>query len=127
MKLLLDTHILLWMAEAPHKLTKNAQDAIQDPQNLLFLSVVSVWEMQIKAQIGKLHLPLPIREFVTVQRVINQIHTLPVMEGHIWALDTLPTFHKDSFDRLLIAQAITENCQFVTADAVFAQYPVQRL
>ena len=125
MKLLLDTHIFLWMGQAPHKLTDTMRDALLDPNNVLFLSVVSVWEMQIKAQIGKLDFPLPIRQFVAIQRAVNQVHTLPVVEAHIWTLGALPLFHKDPFDRLLIAQGIAEDCHLMTVDAVFGQYPVQ--
>ena len=127
MNLLLDTHIFIWAYSAPHKLTPTVLNALNDPANTLHLSVVSMWEMQIKAQIGKLHLPLPVKEFVTVQRNLNNIRSWPVLERHIWALDSLPMHHKDPFDRLLIAQAITENWWLVTADAIFAKYPVQIL
>ncbi len=125
MNLLLDTHIFLWISEHPHKLPPNVRDALQNPKNTLILSVASVWEMQIKIHIGKLNLPLPIKEFVTIQQSLNQIQSLPVLKHHIWALGALPMRHKDPFDRLLIAQAIAENCQIVTVDSVFAQYPVQ--
>jgi PIN domain nuclease of toxin-antitoxin system len=124
MKLLLDTHIFIWQAEQPQKLTPKVQAALKNPNNELILSVVSVWEMQIKAQIGKLHLSLPIQDFVRLQRVLNNIESLPVIEDHIWALRSLPMHHKDPFDRLLIAQAIAEKCQIVTVDSVFTKYSV---
>lgn len=125
MKLLLDTHIFLWAAEQPKKLSPKVLDAVKNPENTLFLSVVSVWEIQIKTQIGKLTLPLPANEFVSVQRALNQIYSLPVLEPHIWLLDTLPMHHKDPFDRLLIAQALAEKYQIVTTDQIFDQYPVE--
>jgi PIN domain nuclease of toxin-antitoxin system len=78
--------------------------------------------MQVKAQIGKLQLPLPVKAFVTIQRGLNNILALPILEHHIWALDTLPLHHKDPFDRLLMAQAIAEQYQLVTLDQAFSQY-----
>lgn len=126
MNLLLDTHIFLWIAEQPQRLAPRVLDALRNPENELFLSVVSIWEIQIKAQIGKLTLPLPVNEFVSIQRAINQLYTLPVFERHIWLLDTLPLYHRDPFDRLLVAQTIAEKYQLVTADPIFDQYPVER-
>jgi len=127
MNLLLDIHIFLWAFGQPDKLASHLQDAIRNPDNALILSVVSVWEMQIKAQIGKLSLPMSVREFVAIQRVLNHVQSLPVVERHIWTLDTLPMRHRDPFDRLLIAQALTEQWRIVTVDPIFAQYPAQLL
>lgn len=127
MNLLLDTHIFLWSTAQPDRLTATVREALQNPENELFLSVASVWEMQIKIQTGKLNLPLPIETFVSVQRSLNQIRSLPIVEHHIWLLGTLPMHHKDPFDRLLIAQAIAEQWRLVTVDPVFKQYPVQLL
>lgn len=127
MNLLLDTHIFLWFSGQPQRLSANVRNALQDPTNVLFLSVVSVWELQIKSQIGKLSLPLPIEQFVLVQRTLNQIRSLSIVESHIWMLDSLPVYHRDPFDRLLLAQARAEECQLVTADPILIQYPVQLL
>jgi PIN domain nuclease of toxin-antitoxin system len=124
MNLLLDTHIFLRWAIAPQKLARPVYTALHDPNNNLVLSVVSLWEMQIKMQIGKLTLPLPAKEVILTQRINNQIKTLPVLEQHVWAIDSLPFYHRDPFDRLLIAQAITEGYQLVSVDPVFRQYPV---
>lgn len=125
MNLLLDTHIFLRWATSPQKLARPVYTALYDPNNNLVLSVVSLWEMQIKMQIGKLTLSLPVKEVVLAQRINNQIETLPVLEQHVWAIDSLPFYHRDPFDRLLIAQAITEGYQLVSVDPVFKQYPVQ--
>ena len=125
MNLLLDTHVFLWAFWQPHKLKPNVREALQNPENILILSVVCVWEMQIKAQIGKLDLPMSVQEFVTVQRALNHVQSLSVFERHIWTLGTLPMHHKDPFDRLLIAQAVSEKWLLVTADRVFTQYPAQ--
>lgn len=125
MNLLLDTHIFLRWATSPPKLARPVYTALYDPNNNLVLSVVSLWEMQIKMQIGKLTLSLPVKEVVLAQRINNQIETLPVLEQHVWAIDSLPFYHRDPFDRLLIAQAIMEGYQLVSVDPVFKQYPVQ--
>jgi PIN domain nuclease of toxin-antitoxin system len=122
MNLLLDTHIFLWAALRPAELSKPIREALENPVNELYLSVASVWEMQIKAQIGKLELPLPTKEFVIIQRGYNNILSLPVLEKHIWALDGLPLHHKDPFDRLLMAQALTEQYTLITTDPAFSHY-----
>lgn len=124
MNMLLDTQIFIWAATEPRRLSQSLRQALQDQENNLFISVASLWEMQIKVQIGKLPLPLPAREFVAVHCLTIGVQRLPVIESHIWALDALPLFHRDPFDRLLIAQAITEGYQLVSADPVFKQYPV---
>ena len=103
------------------------QDALQNPGNELLPSVVSVWEMQIKVQIGKLYLPVSVKEFVTIQRALNHIQSLPVVERHIWELGALPMHHKDPFDRLLIAQANVEGAVLISGDPILAKYPVKLL
>lgn len=83
--------------------------------------------MQIKAVLGKIILPGTVFDFVQAQREAESIQSLPIYEHHIWALADLPLHHRDPFDRLLIAQAIAEDCTLVTADAVFDRYPVRLL
>lgn len=124
MNLLLDTQIFIWAATEPRRLSPSIRQALQNRGNNLFISVASLWEMQIKAQTGKLPLPLPAREFVTVHCLTIGVQPLPIIESHIWTIDTLPLFHRDPFDRLLIAQAITEGYQLVSVDPVFKHYPV---
>jgi PIN domain nuclease of toxin-antitoxin system len=89
------------------------------------LSLVSVWEIQIKVQLGKLNLDISLSEIVKDQTKINDVQILPLKLSHIWTLDTLPYYHKDPFDRLLISQAITENLIILGVDSVFDSYPVQ--
>ncbi|RME63059.1 MAG: type II toxin-antitoxin system VapC family toxin [Caldilineae bacterium] len=127
MKLLLDTHIFIWLAAAPERLTPQIRKDLEDPDNTLLLSVVSIWEMQIKHQLGKLELPLPLRSFVRSQLSFNDIQVLPLVEEHIWALGTLPLNHRDPFDRILIAQANAENCVLASMDKIFQKYPVKLL
>jgi PIN domain nuclease of toxin-antitoxin system len=127
MKLLLDTHSFLWWDLQPGRLSANARSALHDPSNQLLLSVASVWEMQIKLQIGRLNLNMPLDQMIARQRRRNRIRILPVTLAHVLALQSLPLQHKDPFDRLLIAQANAEGAVLVSHDPVFAQYPVQLL
>ena len=127
MKLLLDTHIFLWWADDPEKLSQAALSALQDEANEIILSVVSVWEMQIKIQLGKLKLSLPLKDLIKNQQETNQLNLLPVELKHVLALDTLPFHHKDPFDRLLMAQSLEEDLTLVSADSQFTPYSVKLL
>ena len=127
MKLLLDTHIFIWWVDEPEKLSTAAISALEDEANELLLSVASVWEMQIKLQLGKLKLSLPLKELVKNQQDTNDLRVSPVALTHVLALDALPFHHKDPFDRLLIAQSIEEDLTLVTADSQFSAYPVKLL
>ena len=126
MKLLLDTHVLIWMDTDPSQLSSAASSALQDPSNTVYLSVVSVWEIIIKTRLNKLTLQQPLAQLLSDQ-IANGVQILPVQLPHVLAVDTLPPIHKDPFDRLLLAQAIVEDAEFVTADHLFAQYPVRIL
>ena len=125
MKLLLDTHIFIWWADQPERLSPAALSALKDETNELVLSVASVWEMQIKMQLGKLKLSLPLKEIIQNQQETNDLTISPVALPHVLALDALPFHHKDPFDRLLIAQSIAEGFTIVTADSQFSAYSVQ--
>lgn len=125
MKLLFDTHTFIWWDGQTAKLSQNALFLLQDKSNNLLLSVVSIWEMQIKLQLGKLTLTRPLLEIIENQQKTNQIEVLPVKLAHVLALESLPPLHKDPFDRLLITQANVENAVLVSGDPIIAQYPVQ--
>ncbi len=125
MKILLDTHAFLWLVEGSNQLSSTANSLLSDTDNDLFLSIASIWEMQIKVSIGKLKLGAYLSEIIANQREINDVQILPVELEHIWQLDNLPLYHKDPFDRMLIAQAITENIPIMSIDSAFNQYPVQ--
>lgn len=101
MKLLLDTHIFIWWADHPEKLSATALAALEDESNELLLSVASVWEMQIKIQLGRLTLSLPLREVLKTQQETNDLTISPVTLTHVLALGALPIHHKDPFDHLL--------------------------
>jgi PIN domain nuclease of toxin-antitoxin system len=127
MRLLLDTHAFIWMFDKPERLSAKAHALLADGDNDLILSVASVWEMQIKIQLGKLRFTVPLGELVESQRQTNGIQVLPVGLEHVLALDALPALHKDPFDRLLVAQANVEGASLVSGDPVFSSYPVKLL
>lgn len=122
MRLLLDTHVLIWMDIAKTQLSITAQNAIQNPQNTIYVSMASVWEMQIKIQLGKLHLNASLEVTLAAQQQTNGIQLLPIQLSHILALNNLPHHHHDLFDRLLIAQTQVEGLTFVTNDAKIRPY-----
>jgi PIN domain nuclease of toxin-antitoxin system len=124
MKLLLDTHSFIWWDGEPSKLSARATALCSDPNNILLFSVVSAWEIQIKLHLGKLTLHRSLGDLIDEQRRVNGLEVLSVTLPHVLALSGLPDHHKDPFDRLLIAQANCEGATLVSADPVFAQYPV---
>ncbi|WP_449420954.1 type II toxin-antitoxin system VapC family toxin [Phormidium nigroviride] len=124
MKLLFDTHTFIWWDSQTNKLSQTALVLLQDRSNILLLSVVSIWEIQIKLQVGKLTLNRALLEIIESQQKINQIEVLPVNLDHVLALDSLPLIHKDPFDRLLVAQANVEQAVLVSGDPIVAKYPV---
>ena len=127
MKLLLDTHIFLWYILADAQLPTPYLDAIQDPANEVYLSVVSLWEIIIKYQLGKLPLPQAPETYIPEQRRRHQIASLGVNEASVALLAGLPALHRDPFDRLLICQAKHNNLTLVTVDAAIRAYPITLL
>jgi PIN domain nuclease of toxin-antitoxin system len=127
MQLLLDTHSFIWWSINSEKLSVTGQDLLFDRNNRLFLSVASVWEMQIKLQLGKLQLNPSLQELIKNQITINNLEILSIDLAHIWTLATLIHYHKDPFDRLLISQSITEIMPILSIDEIFDRYPVQRI
>ena len=125
MTLLLDTHVFLWLMFAPEKLSTTAMTACQDNENELLLSVASLWEMQVKHQLGKLELELPLAQIVREQTESGKFTLLFIDDRHVLTLDELPLHHNDPFDRLLIAQAQTERARFVSADRAIRDYYAQ--
>src|ERR671923_1455594 len=124
MRLLLDTHTFLWLDGSPERLSPAALAACEDPTNQLYLSVVSAWEIQIKRQINRLRLDVPLEQMIRGQESANDLRILPVGLRHVYVLDELPLHHNDPFDRLLIAQAKAEQAWLVSGDNRFQLYPV---
>lgn len=125
MKLLLDTHTFIWWDADPAKLPAAALALCSDSDNQLVLSVASLWEIQIKRQLGKLDLRQPLAEIVAQQRETNGVIILPILQAHVLALDELPLHHRDPFDRLLVAQALVEEALLVSGDPVLSSYPIE--
>lgn len=122
MKLLLDTHLLSWAAGDPGRLSAVARTLIEAPDNELFFSAASLWEIAIKRGFGR-------SDFQVDARVLrrglldNGYSELPVVSEHAVAIESLPPIHKDPFDRILVAQATVEGITLLTADALVAHYP----
>jgi PIN domain nuclease of toxin-antitoxin system len=127
MKLLLDTNVFIWLNDAPHRVRDQVMTVIANPDNDLFFSLTSIWEVQIKIQLGKLELSDALPDILKTQQVENNLQVLTIDLNHIWALENLPNHHRDPFDRLLIAQAQTEGMTLVSADGVFEMYDVDLL
>jgi PIN domain nuclease of toxin-antitoxin system len=123
-KLLFDTHTFLWLDSNPEKLSPVALAACEDSNNELYLSVISIWEILIKTKIHRLQLQVPIKELIDVHQKENNLKLLSVELHHVYALELLPLHHKDPFDRLLMAQAISEQMSLISIDNKFHQYPV---
>ena len=121
MKLLLDTHLLLWAAGEPKKLSLKARRLITDTDNELMFSAASVWEVAIKRALGRTDFQVDSRLFRRGLLDHGYVE-LPVFSAHAVAVEALPPIHKDPFDRLLIAQSLVEGIVLLTTDATVAQY-----
>jgi PIN domain nuclease of toxin-antitoxin system len=124
---LLDTHTFIWWANADPALSQPVIDVLSDPTNDIFLSAVTPWEMAIKIALGKLTLTVSLSTFVPFQVSLYGFLPLLVNYDHAYRVGTLPQYHGDPFDRLLIAQAIEENLVILTCDSKFAPYGVPTL
>lgn len=122
MKLLLDTHLLLWAAGSPDRLPATAQTLLKDPQNELFFSAASLWEIVIKRGLGRSDFQVDAR-VLRRELLDNGYQELAITSEHSVSIDSLPPLHKDPFDRILVSQAIVEGITLLTADALVAQYP----
>ena len=122
MKLLLDTHLLLWAAGEPQRLSREARTLLDSPDNELLFSAASLWEVAIKRGLGR-------EDFKVDARLLrrglldNGYSELPIISDHVVATDSLPLMHKDPFDRILVAQATVEGVTLLTIDSLVSQYP----
>jgi len=122
-KLLLDTHAMLWALARPQDLSTETRELVRDPSNIVFASVVSAWEAEIKRALGKLRVP----EDLSDQLRHSRITELPLRLHHVRALRDLPSLHKDPFDRMLVAQAKADGLTLVTRDRRLRGYGVPLL
>ena len=127
MRLLLDTHILLWFYLGDPQLSGPAQAAILDPNNNKLISPASYWEIAIKLSTQKYTLHVPYEEFIQEAVFDNGFEILPIEPRHAAALISLTFYHKDPFDRMLIAQATVEGMPIISVDSKFDPYPITRL
>jgi PIN domain nuclease of toxin-antitoxin system len=126
-RLLLDTHAFLWWIDDAPELPSTAKRAIANIKNECYLSIASCWEMAVKASLNKLRLAKSIERFVTEQLAANRFSLLNIELRHVAKVEKLPFYHRDPFDRLLIAQAIEEKLTIITADKILSKYGVNTL
>jgi PIN domain nuclease of toxin-antitoxin system len=120
-RLLVDTHVLLWAIAEPERIPGSIRDRLESPDNDVFFSAASIWEVAIKQQVGRLKLPVTPEE-VAEAAVRMGLEELPITAAHAAGVSRLPLHHRDPFDRLLIAQAIHEPARFLTADQTLTGY-----
>ncbi len=123
MNLLLDTHALLWWLDDNPTLSEKARAAISEGRNLVFISAVVIWEIRIKQALGKLEIPSNFRAVLDVQ----PLRALDITAEHAHAIGDLPAYHRDPFDRMLVAQAKVENLSLVTRDTHLKKYGIKIL
>ena len=126
MRILLDTHVLIWYLEGNQTLSKHRRAVIVDPNNEIFVSISSLWEIAIKTSIKKLKISRPLSEILK-QLSVQSIEVLPIQPGHVLQVANLPLHHRDPFDRMIIAQAQVEYLQLFTEDAAFSDYGIKLL
>ena len=122
--ILLDTHTAIWFFNGSPNLSETAKQVILDPGNRISISIVSVWELAVKINVDKLKFAGGVAGFLELLDR-NDLQLLNITPGHLLELERLPLYHRDPFDRILIAAAISEGMTFVTADKDIPQYPLQ--
>jgi PIN domain nuclease of toxin-antitoxin system len=120
-RLLVDTHVLLWALAEPQKLPRASRAKLEAVENEVLFSAASIWELAIKLQIGRLVLPIDLEEITEAAKLMG-FAELAVSAAHAAGVRQLPLYHRDPFDRLLIAQAIHEPARLLTADAILSRY-----
>jgi PIN domain nuclease of toxin-antitoxin system len=127
MRLLLDTHTLLWWLADDPLLSIPARKSIANPRHDCYVSIASCWELAIKASLGKLRLANPVERFIPRELAANNFQLLPIEFRHVARVESMEFHHRDPFDRLLAAQALVEKMTLVSADEMFDAYGVKRL
>jgi PIN domain nuclease of toxin-antitoxin system len=127
MKYLLDTNIWLWSIDSVGRINQTGLDILSNSSEEIYFSAAAVWEVSIKAGLGRLHLPSPPAECVPTFTARQGLRPLPITQFHAVRVYDLPPHHRDPFDRLMIAQAIAEEMAILTSDRVFEKYPVDVL
>lgn len=125
MRVLLDTHVWLWMALSPERLSADARAIVRDARTDLLLSAASSWEIAIKYALGRLPLPVPPEDYVPDRMRRTGVVALAVSHSHALRVASLPSHHRDPFDRILVAQAQLESLPILTADPFIGRYDVE--
>ncbi len=125
MVILLDTCTFLWIINGSMQLSRVAAKAFQDPNNTVYLSSISIWEILANNACGKLTLPEPVADYVKLQRDRHGIESLPLEEAAVLHQPRLPRLHSDPFDRMLLCQALELGCAIMTPDEQIGRYPVR--
>jgi len=123
MKVLIDTHVLLWGLQGERKVSRRVRELL--PTAEVWISVASLWEIIAKIQIGKLTLPSPVGDYLAVKLKENGVLVLTLTFPHVKRLSEIPLHHRDPFDRILIAQSLEEDIPLVTADVAFNDYSMK--
>ncbi len=127
MTILLDTHVWLWMLTEPERMTTRALSLVEDHGTTLLLSAASSWEIAIKYALGRLPLPQPPEQYVPDRMRVTAVDPLPIEHPHSLRVSVLELFHRDPFDRILVAQSQIERVPLLTADPVFERYDVETI
>lgn len=126
MRVLLDTHTFLWFVNDDPQLSPIAKNLLESDADV-WVSIASLWEIAIKVNIGKLTLPKPFNEFISQQIQSNEIDVLAIAITHVSEISTLPSHHRNPFDRLLIAQSMIEQVPLISVDVIFDRYGIDRV
>lgn len=124
MRVLLDTHALVWAAGDPDRLSSRARATIADPATVVFVSLTSAWELAILQGLERVRLEIPLGTLFTQGLAALRMHLLPIRLPHVAGVAGLPHYHRDPFDRLLVATALAEKLAVVSADRAFMRYGV---
>ena len=127
MRILLDTHTLIWFDAGDSKLSTTARILIEDEDNHKLVSIASIWEMAIKESKGLLNLSVPFEDYIRQILSLEDFNLLNINLDHLNAIVTMPCHHKDPFDRLLIAQSMVEGIPILSKDSAFDAYSINRI
>jgi PIN domain nuclease of toxin-antitoxin system len=127
MKFIADTHAFIWFVTDSPLLSPKAKGLFESSESVRLLSMASLWELAIKANLGKLTFAKPLGEFIPQQLVLNYIHVLDISMSHVLQVGTLPLHHRDPFDRMIIAQSLVEDLPVLSNDEAFDAYGVKRI
>lgn len=125
MRLLLDTHVALWVLADDRRLSATARELVEDERHSCYLSAASVWEIAIKSGVGKLRVPARFLEVLREAMMLRGVESLPIYDTHTAAVIGLPLHHRDPFDRLLVAQSMIEGMDIVSKDEILGAYGVR--